>query len=450
MGTFVDQTEDAIHEAHSSAELGRSIQSLVALLLALNPAAAFNPSGRVAGRVAGLAVSKCASQRVLDPRCAVDSPPWLRNLFQPAASAVSGMLAQLQAGGAGRRDKLPPGNAKPDVLGAMSASEKEQFFTELFDTLEARGHGEELARFAEFCKRANGRPAPVPIFETGQTVQSNKYFPGLTAKPSWDRPLDVEEENDPFPWLRRLEAYVPAIAAELRAVRDAELPEGYCLDDGNREFMQTLPGLTETERSIYVQAFDEQPENGYCQTVLMANEDRKKVADLFPQTMAALEACGVRTGVRLVAFGKQLPHSALHWHSDGRNFMLTCHLPLAGPSKRTGDRTPPFGRRDPDTPPDDKREGATGMILAPMSFTDEGMSLNERVVSRSWQPGRGVVFDTTFLHSAYNDGDEAADILFIDFFHPELSDAEVDAIKCLQQMLRDKGEASTASYQAAR
>ena len=48
----------------------------------------------------------------------------------------------------------------------------------------------------------------------------------------------------------------------------------------------------------------------------------------------------------------------------------------------------------------------------------------------------------------YNDGDSAADILFIDFFHPELSQAEQTAIKCLQKLLRDYGE-EQASFAAA-
>ena len=64
----------------------------------------------------------------------------------------------------------------------------------------------------------------------------------------------------------------------------------------------------------------------------MTNDEPQPVAALFPKTMAALEACSVPLGVRLVAFGKQLPHTALHWHSDGRNYMLTAHIPLAGPT----------------------------------------------------------------------------------------------------------------------
>jgi len=54
------------------------------------------------------------------------------------------------------------------------------------------------------------------------------------------------------------------------------------------------------------------------------------------------------------------------------------------------------------------------------------------------------IFDTSFQHTAYNDGDTVADILFIDFYHPELTHEEKAAVRILQQLLRNKGEAAYA------
>ena len=54
------------------------------------------------------------------------------------------------------------------------------------------------------------------------------------------------------------------------------------------------------------------------------------------------------------------------------------------------------------------------------------------------------IFDTSFQHTAYNDGDTMADILFIDFYHPELTQEEEAAVRILQQLLRAKGEAAYA------
>jgi len=346
------------------------------------------------------------------------------------------------------------GNRVRDVIGDMSDAEAARFFDEeVSNACEARGvASSELGRFDEFCAsiRALGDTPPWrPIVNTGQIVLANKYFPRLVALPAWDRVCE-DEEDLLFPWLRALEEKAPIIAAELRSVCDADLRAGYCLGEANRATMAGTPGLTDTERSIYVPGFDDRPSNGYCHAVLIANEEPQKISELFPQTMAALDECGVRAGVRLVAFGKQLPHTALHWHSDGRNFMLTAHLPLAAPRERSGERAPPFGPPAPRMPNVALRDGAAGMVLAPLLTPHAlaaGDSIDDLAVSRSWQPtppggaARGVVFDTSFMHSAYNDGDEPADILFIDFFHPELSVAEVEALKGFQQLLREKGEA---------
>ena len=42
------------------------------------------------------------------------------------------------------------------------------------------------------------------------------------------------------------------------------------------------------------------------------------------------------------------------------------------------------------------------------------------------QAGRCIVFDDSFLHSAWNDSDEARFVLVFDFFHPDLSSEEIE------------------------
>ena len=383
--------------------------------------------------------------------------------------------------------QLGNGNRKRDVFGSLSPDEQQSFFKQLDFACKAAGLcNTDLTRF-DGLRDAMMEDAPLwQVLSSGQVVLSAKTFPDLTATPAWDR-----GDGDPFPWLRELEAYVPVIREELRAVRENQLPDDYCLGPENVRAMERLAGLTDTERSIYVPGFDSRPTSGYCHLVLMNNDERKQVAELFPRTMAALETCGVPMGARLIAFGKQLSHSALHWHSDGRNFVLTAHLPLSGPSRRSGERTPPLGSANGSSPfpAASMREGASGMVLWPLpqpsveppslwsrirtsigegslaqwlmgqsrrltpSFLRAGRAPvqgdHARAVSRSWSGGQlgrevpagGSVFDTTFMHSAYNDGDEAADILFIDFFHPELTQSEQIAIRCLQKLLRDHGEA---------
>lgn len=45
--------------------------------------------------------------------------------------------------------------------------------------------------------------------------------------------------------------------------------------------------------------------------------------------------------------------------------------------------------------------------------------------SRRWQEGRCLVFDDSFEHAVWNEGDEPRYVLILDVFHPELSDADV-------------------------
>ena len=48
--------------------------------------------------------------------------------------------------------------------------------------------------------------------------------------------------------------------------------------------------------------------------------------------------------------------------------------------------------------------------------------------ARAWVPGRALIFDTSFVHSAYNDGDSPTDYVHVDFFHPDLTADERRAI----------------------
>lgn len=338
-----------------------------------------------------------------------------------------------------------------DLLEGMPPAELDRFFGTLREHCDARElDASELARFEIFCDVVRDNvdsPRWRPVLQTGQSVQTRRHYPRLSALPCWDR---LGGDDDIFPWLAKLEAQAPAIAAELRAVCDAPLPDGWRRTAGEATHsMADVPNLSEAEREIYVPGFDDRPASGYYHAVLVANDERQDAAALFPVTMAALEACGVRSGVRLIAFGKQLPHTALHWHSDGRNYALAAHLPLAGPTAVDGPRVEPHGGRPAKRyPTPDEREGAAGMVMAPLVATAEGISTDD-AVARAWTPpaagaaARAVVFDTSFLHSAYNDGGTPADILYVDFFHPELSEAETAAITVFQSMLREAATSFT-------
>lgn len=47
---------------------------------------------------------------------------------------------------------------------------------------------------------------------------------------------------------------------------------------------------------------------------------------------------------------------------------------------------------------------------------------------RGWQVGRGLLFEDSFEHEVWNRGKSRRGILIIDFWHPDLTDVEVDAL----------------------
>ena len=111
--------------------------------------------------------------------------------------------------------------------------------------------------------------------------------------------------------------------------------------------------------------------------------------DAFPETLAALE--GRPYGPRHVSIMAQQPGTRTPSHSELQNHVLTLYAPLAG-----GGGAVVVG----DAPP---REGP-------------------------------VVVDSTFKHATANDGGAAAYWLVVDFWHPDLTPTEVDALEALYKL----------------
>jgi aspartate beta-hydroxylase len=121
---------------------------------------------------------------------------------------------------------------------------------------------------------------------------------------------------------------------------------------------------------------------------------------LFPQTYQLLQSLQIPLAVRGVCFARQAPGSGVQPHSDGRNFILTSHLGLKIP---------------------------------------EGCWIQVGEERRRWQVGKLTTLDTSFSHSTGNPSNEARDVLIIDFWHPELNEAEIEALNFVYD-LRNKFE----------
>jgi aspartyl/asparaginyl beta-hydroxylase (cupin superfamily) len=109
----------------------------------------------------------------------------------------------------------------------------------------------------------------------------------------------------------------------------------------------------------------------------------------FPKSYQLLRSLKIPTAVRGVCFARQAPGSGVQPHSDGRNFILTSHLGLKIP---------------------------------------EGCWIQVGDERQEWQEGKLTTVDTSFSHSTGNPSESDRHVLIIDYWHPELTEAERSAL----------------------
>lgn len=288
---------------------------------------------------------------------------------------------------------------------------------------------------------------------TGQLTMCNTW-PGLRARPFWrrakerastaarvdwrfsaraDEPAPRSEEiappedgdGDSFAWLGQLEAHADEIAEELARVAIMPPHEGQ-------------PG---SASEYWRSGFYNGEHNRGFELLDLINDDtpREDMREAFPKTFEAIQRSGAPFGPRLVAFGRMKPHTWLPRHSDKCNYLLTAHVPLPIPktafaqSARTPEALDVVGIRHA-LKAHSLKEQARGRAC-PSPLTRAGLAgITVADEANAWVASdgateRAVVADTTYPHSAYNDGDEAAYILFIDFWHPDLTDEELRALQ---------------------
>jgi tetratricopeptide (TPR) repeat protein len=208
---------------------------------------------------------------------------------------------------------------------------------------------------------------------------SSFYFPGLPQRQFYER--------DEFPWLTEIEAAVPEMLAELRAV----------LADGN-------------DFAPYVEAHADRP--------LAANplmNDTKWGAYYFwrngeivpenaarcPVTMQALQHAPMplidqRSPIALWSLLK--PDTHIQPHHGLLNTRLICHIPLIVP---------------------------------------QGCALRVGNETRSWREGEALIFDDSFEHEAWNKSDATRVILLFEIWRPEISLDERAALTAIFETIND-------------
>ncbi len=236
-------------------------------------------------------------------------------------------------------------------------------------------------------------PLPEPCAPGHQP--SEEHIDGLTANAFWDAGASSNAEL--FPWAAELEANAHIIIEEfeqqLLKNQKEESSSSSALFSGDSAWQSKVMG---TGWSAF--------------RLQRLGEWNTKNCEEFPKTYNLLRELDIPTAVRGVCFARQTPGSGVAPHTDGRNFILTSHLGLKIP---------------------------------------EGCWIKVGEETKSWTEGKLTTLDTSFEHSTGNKSDQDRHVLIIDFWHPELSEAERSGLEFIYD-LRNKFESGKVPFRQPR
>ena len=202
------------------------------------------------------------------------------------------------------------------------------------------------------------------------------YVADLTCKQFWDA--------SQFDWAKKLENSYDEIRKEFLSVT------------------ADMDSLSKKGNNIWAGALTDDA-SGYGEgwkTLVLVNRGMWDPvnAKLFPKAAKAVHESGIPTTECF--FASMQPGSDIKLHSDFTNFVLTSHLALVIPEN--------------------------GNNKCRLTIGDE---------ERQWMEGEVMAFDTSIMHSAVNESDEVRYILMFRIWHPDLTQAERDAIQFVYDCL---------------
>ncbi|EEC47991.1 predicted protein [Phaeodactylum tricornutum CCAP 1055/1] len=199
---------------------------------------------------------------------------------------------------------------------------------------------------------------------------AHSYVPGLSIQEFWD--------TAEFGWCQRLESKYKAIRKEFLAVTAD-------MERLTREGNNVWAGALTEDASSYGEGW---------KTLVLMNRGRWDPVNvnLFPVTSQAIHDCHVPAAE--VFFASMKPNSAIQRHSDFTNFVLTSHLALDIPY--------------------------SGQNKCRLTIGD---------TTREWINGQVSMFDTSLMHDAVNEADQTRYILMMRVWHPDLTEAERNALQ---------------------
>ncbi|MBE7194728.1 MAG: aspartyl/asparaginyl beta-hydroxylase domain-containing protein [Gordonia polyisoprenivorans] len=180
-------------------------------------------------------------------------------------------------------------------------------------------------------------------------------------------------DHGAFPWIAGLEAQSDAITEELLAFGSRPRPS-----------VSHPTGLADAGvwRALYL-------------TSIGRPQDENRKA--FPKTLQALEPTPGGTECGMTYFSTIEGGTHIKPHSGFTNAHLRCHLTL-------------------------------------VSSGESRIRVSDTV--RTWEKGTVLVFDDTFEHEVWNDGEGSRTVLLFDIWHPELSGPEIKALEFMMGVWR--------------
>lgn len=262
-----------------------------------------------------------------------------------------------------------PGDLPERVRRAEAAVEaaEERFRGELDRALAERGVDSVPPRFAEALAIAGGKQ---PIYLQQPT---SFYFPGLPQIPWYPR--------ETFPWIAELEAAVPAMRSEIeRVLADEQGVEPYVQEEAKRA-SRGHSLLNDASWSAF--------------HLFKAGERVEENAARCPLIMRLLELLPIpvikrRSPMALISILR--PGTHIPPHHGMINTRLICHIPLVVP---------------------------------------DGCRLRVGAETRKVVEGEAMIFDDSFEHEAWNDGDAVRAVLLFEIWRPEISDDEKVALTAM-------------------
>lgn len=294
-----------------------------------------------------------------------------------ATAAYFGAIVAAQNRGKWRNDLTTPPGLRPAVKHAIAFVEahRKRILMDLLRPLRDKHDAASLSRVELGLEIYLGeRPANYP-----DKRQFCKFFyvPGLRATPYYEREL--------FPWHAELEKHTDTIREELCGVLDQPV--------GVEPFLGTNDNQLLKEQNLLAGTRGEAQWNSFF--FHRHGEVFEQNAKRCPRTteiLSTLPLVHIRGHAPEVLFSILTPGSHILKHHGVTNTRLVTHLPLIIP---------------------------------------EDCAISVGGVEHAWQEGRCVTFDDTFEHEAWNKSDKVRAVMILDSWHPDLTEAEREAIALL-------------------